>query len=116
MASGQEKGRAHGAENGRVLRPTVWRRQNRHIILGVSHSSNDPTQHRVFELWATFDAARGGWVAQIGEQDRNEQRGAWESRPSTAGEERVFPTAATCLGEAVATLIAMVDQGAAGDP
>src|SRR5829696_9223557 len=49
----------------------------RHILLGVSHASDDPARHRHFEIRATFDQAANGWVAQVAEQNRNEQPGAW---------------------------------------
>ena len=52
-------------------------RRPRHILLGVSHASNDPAQHRLFEIRATYDQAANGWVAQVAEQNRNEQPGAW---------------------------------------
>ena len=52
-------------------------RQTRHILLGVSHASDDPARHRLFEIRATYDQAANGWVAQVAEQNRNEQPGAW---------------------------------------
>ena len=52
-------------------------RRPRHILLGVSHASNDPARHRDFEIRATYDQAANGWVAQVAEQNRNEQPGAW---------------------------------------
>jgi hypothetical protein len=100
-------------EPGRVLRPQQWRPANRHIHLGVSHPSNDPSRHRDFEVRAVFDARAGGWVAHVGEQNLNEQRGQWHRLEQEHGR-RVFPTAAACLGEAVATIIATVDEEAEG--
>jgi hypothetical protein len=98
---------------GRVVRPAQWHRPDRHISLAVSHPSDDPSRHRVFEIRAAFDPAAGGWVAHIGEQDRNEQRGAWEPLFGTARQVRALPTAAACLGDAVAAIVAMVEQDAA---
>jgi hypothetical protein len=82
-------------------------------LLGVSHPSDDPSRHRVFEVRATFDAAAGGWVARVGEQDRNEQCGVWGPNLAPGGEVGVFATAAACLGDAVATIVALVDRDAA---
>jgi hypothetical protein len=84
----------------------------RHILLGVSHPTDDPRRHRIFEVRATYDATAGGWVAQVGEQDRNEQRGAWRSLRAPDGPATSFPTAAACLGAAVASIIATVDAEA----
>ena len=100
-------------QRGRVVRPAQWHRPDRHISLAVSHPSDDPSRHRVFEIRAAFDPAAGGWVAHVGEQDRNDQRGAWEPLSSAAHQTRAFPTAAACLGNAVAAIVAMVDQDAA---
>jgi hypothetical protein len=98
---------------GRVPRPITLRAPDRHILLGVSHPSDDPFKHRVFELRAAFDTARGGWVAHVGEQNHNEQRGDWLPLPAGGGEVRVFPTAAACLGDAVAIVIAAFDEDTA---
>jgi hypothetical protein len=90
------------------LRPQVLRPADRHIVLGVSHPSNDPVRHRTFEIRATYDMSTHGWIAHVGEQNLNEQRGAWapvasQDRPAT------FPTAAACLGHAVAEIVAAFD-------
>jgi hypothetical protein len=85
---------------------------DRHILLGVSHHTNDPARHRTFEIRASYDAARGGWVARVGEQNLNEQRGAWEPSLEDADARPVFLTAAACLGDAVATIVARVDHEA----
>ena len=55
-------------------------RESRHIVLGVSHSSDDPARHRNFEVRAVFDAMTRGWVARVAEQNRNEQRRSLGSR------------------------------------
>ena len=90
-------------------RPKVFRPADRHILVGVSHGSNDPARHRTFEIRATYDPTAHGWIAQVAEQNLNEQRGDWspltgDNRPSA------FPTAAACLGHAVAALVAEFDQ------
>jgi hypothetical protein len=88
-------------------------RHARHILLGVSHASDDPTQHRLFEIRAVYDQAANGWVAQVAEQNRNEQPGAWTPELMRNGlRSHVFPTAAACLGDAVTTLVALVDHEA----
>ena len=89
-------------------------RRDRHIRVGVSHPSDDPARHRVFEVRAAYDAAAGGWVARVGEQNPNEQLDGWGPRPDGGGRARAFPTAAACLGDAVAAVVAMVDREAAG--
>jgi hypothetical protein len=87
-------------------------RESRHILLGVSHSSNDPARHRSFEVRAVFDAMTRGWVARVAEQNRNEQPAVWGA--DLTGSERIptFPTAAACLGNAVTMIVAMVDREA----
>jgi hypothetical protein len=112
MGSGDDRHRGQRARKTTILRPAVWRPADRHILLGVSHPSDDPARHRVFEVRAVFDHDAGGWIAEVGEQNLNEQRGAWEALPSPEGVPRVFPTAATCLGAAVTTLIDTVDREA----
>jgi len=52
-------------------------------------------------------------VAQVAEQNRNEQPG--EGTPELLTDEiqsHVFPTAAACLGDAVTILITLVDREA----
>jgi hypothetical protein len=83
---------------------------DRHILIGISQPTNDPAQHRAFALRARHDAVAGGWVAEFGEQNRNDQIERWE--PAAAS--LVFPTAAACLGAAVTRLIEAVDWAAAG--
>jgi hypothetical protein len=88
-------------------------RRPRHILLGVSHASNDPARHRHFEIRATYDQAADGWVAQVAEQNRNEQPGAWAAEVLMDGiRSHVFPTAATCLGDAVTSIVTLFDQEA----
>ena len=60
------------------------------------------------------DLAVGGWVARVGKENSNEQLGPWGPRTGEGGRPRAFPTAAACLGDAVAALVAMVDREAGG--
>ena len=101
-----------GGRRGQIVRPVQLRPPDRQISLGVSQPSDDPSRHRVFEVRAVFDAMSRGWVAHVGERDRNEQRGAWGPLTGTDGQVRVSPTAAACLGNAVATIVAMTDRDA----
>ena len=110
MQSGQFTGR------GRMLRPRVWRPPDRHILLGISHASNDPSRHRTFEIHAAYGEETGDWSARVGEQNLNEQRGAWGPDLADAQCAQRFPTAAACLGDAVERLVAMVDQEAHDAP
>ena len=71
------------------------------------------TQHWLFEIRAVCDQEANGWVAQVAEQNRNEQPGAWTPELRTDGtRSHVFPTAAACLGDAVTTLVTLVDREA----
>ena len=112
MPSGRDNEETPPADRGRLLRPQAWRRADRHILLGVSHASNDPTRHRVFEVRAVFDDAAGGWVAHVAEQNLNEQRGDWGTLQRHDALTGVFPSAASCLGHAVTTVITLVDRDA----
>ncbi len=103
-------------ERGRMLRPEVWRPQDRHILVGISHPSDDPARHRIFEIRATYDAETGAWSARVGEQNLNEQRGDWEPELVDADGAPRFPTAAACLGDAVGRLMTIVDQDAQDVP
>lgn len=110
MRRGPDGNRAQSTGGGRVLRPNAWRPPDRHILVGVSHASGDPAHHRNFEIRASYDVVSGGWNARVGEQNLNEQRGDWDPPVTADGPPQIFPTAAACLGDAVARLIAMVDQ------
>lgn len=114
MRVGQDAPQAQGAGARPVLRPDAWRPADRHIRLGVSHPSNDPARHRVFEVRAVFDERCEGWVAQVGEQNLNEQRGEWAPLLPDAGWD-AFPSPAACLGHAVTIIVAAVDDEA-GEP
>ena len=107
---------AHVSDRGRMLRPEVWQSPDRHILLGISHPSDDPARHRTFEVRATYDVQTGEWSARVGEQNLNEQRGAWNAHRAEENGAPRFPTAAACLGDAVARLITMVDQEAQDRP
>jgi hypothetical protein len=99
-----------------MLRPDVWRLPDRHILVGISHPSDDPARHRIFEIRATYDAETGAWSARVGEQNLNEQRGDWEPELVDADGAPRFPTAAACLGDAVTRLMSIVDQDAQDVP
>ena len=87
---------------------------DRYIRLGVGHPSSDPARHRVFEVRATYSAEAGGWVARLGEQNVNEQLPGFGVRLLTGGRVRGFATPAACLGDAVATIVALVDAETGG--
>ena len=84
----------------------------RHIVLGITQPTGDPTQHRTFTLRARYDADAGGWTARVGEQNLNDQFDGWEPDSGAGGAPAVFPTAAACLGDAVTRLIQLVDRDA----
>ena len=115
---GGERGGHRGHAGGRGGREDGGgrRREDRHIRLGVGHPSDDPARHRVFEIRASYSAAAGGWVAQVAEQNANEQFQGWRERPEEGGREAAFPTPASCLGDAVAFIVAMVDREADDGP
>jgi hypothetical protein len=85
----------------------------RHILVGVSQPTDDPSQYRAFALWARFDAAASGWMAQFDEQNHNDQIDDSEPTEDALAAPPVFATAAACLGAAVARLIEQVDRDAA---
>jgi hypothetical protein len=87
-------------------------RESRYILLGVSHSSDDPARHRSFEVRAVFDTMTWGWAAHVAEQNRNEQGGVWGADLTDPERMPPFPTAAACLGNAVAMIVEMVDREA----
>jgi hypothetical protein len=82
-------------------------RASRHILVGVSHPSEDPTKHRVFEVRAVYDIAAGGWIAGVDEQNQNAQASPWLAWQTGDGQEQPFPTAAACLGHAVELIVGM---------
>ena len=89
-------------------------RRERSISVGVGHPSGDPARHRVFEIRASYDEAVARWVARVGEENANEQLDPWEAVPDLGGRPRAFPNPAACLGDAVTSLVAMVDRMADG--
>jgi hypothetical protein len=99
-----------------MLRPGVWHPPDRHILLGISHPSDDPARHRTFEIRATYNVETGDWSARVGEQNLNEQRGDWEPHRVDTNDAPRFLTAAACLGDAVTRLMTMVDQEAHDTP
>ncbi len=83
-------------------------RRDRHLRVGVSQPSGDPARHRSFEVRASYREGVG-WVAHVAEENLNDQPLA--DAVSLRGSDRAeaFPTAAACLGDAVAMLVRMVD-------
>lgn len=98
-----------------VQRPEIWRATDRHLLLGVSHPSDDPTRHRTFELRASYIVASNGWIARVAEQNVNEQRGDWERAAVSGDLALAYPTAAICLGRAVTWVLEAVDRDADED-
>ncbi len=90
------------------------RPKDRYLRVGVGHPSGDATLHRDFEVRASYNEGAGGWVAQVGEQNRNNQIDVWGPAPGD-GQERVFTTPAACLGYAVAGIVEMADAEAADE-
>lgn len=90
-------------------------RRDRHIRVGISHPSDNPARHRVFAVRASHDAAIGGWVARVGEENLNEKLAAWGARQRDERGPRAFPTPAACLGDAVAALVDLVDRETEGE-
>lgn len=90
------------------------RPKDRYLRVGVGHPSGDATLHRDFEVRASYNLGAGGWVAQVGEENRNHQIDVWGPAPG-GSQERVFATPAACLGNAVAGIVAMADAEAASE-
>ena len=112
MRSGPDCNPSASAASRRVRRPEHGHPPDRPILLGVSHPSDDPARHRVFAVRAGFDTNAEGWVAQVAEQDPNEQRGDWGETAHHGDRPTGFPTAATGLGDAVTMLVTAVDREA----
>jgi hypothetical protein len=87
---------------------------SRHIVVGVSDPSDDPSRHRVFEIRAVYDATAGGWIAGVDEQNANAQPEWWPRWQPGEGRAPASPTAAACLGRAVEIIVDMV-AGEASD-
>src|SRR5690242_3181887 len=83
---------------------------DRHLQLGISQPSDDPTQHHVYTVRAHYDLRAGGWVARVGAQTHNDQFAGWEPETDVDRARAVFPSAAVCLGAAAARLIEGVDR------
>lgn len=107
MPEHSEQGAADTSDRGKMLRPRVWRRPDRHVSLAISHASNDPARHRTFKIRASFDAERDGWQAFVSPHHHNEQYGEWSLLLGVNGQ--VFATPAACLGHAASVLIAAFD-------
>ena len=84
----------------------------RHIVVGISHPSNDPTRHRVFEVRAVPNGQDGGWVASCEEQNANAQPDRWPAWLPNDHRNHPFPTAAACLGNAVEFIVSTLAREA----
>jgi hypothetical protein len=83
---------------------------DRHIQVGISQSTDDPTQHHTYTVRARYHPAPGGWVARAGAQTHNDQFAGWDPESAADRARAVFPSAAACLGAAVTCLIEAVDR------
>ena len=101
-----------GDPGGTLEEPPASKGRVRHLRVGVSHPSDDPARHRSFEVRASYRAGVG-WVADLTEENLNDQ--LQSAAVSMRGTDHVeaFPTAAACLGHAVAMLVRTVDGDAA---
>ena len=93
-------------DRGKMLRPRVWRHPDRHVSVAISHASNDPSRHRAFKIRASYVAEGDGWHAFVSPHHHNEQYGEWTLLEEN---DRLFHTAAACLGHAASVLIAAFD-------
>ena len=84
----------------------------RHLRVGVSHPSGDPARHRAFEVRASYRAGIG-WVADLTEENLNDQLQVAAVSMQGTDHAEALPTAAACLGDAVAMLVRTVDDDAA---
>jgi len=89
-------------------------RQERHLRVGVSHPSGDPARHRAFDVRASYKEGIG-WVADLAEENLNDQLRSGTVVLRGVDRAEGFPTAAACLGDAVAMLVRMVDGDAADE-
>lgn len=110
---GNDDATAASGDRGKMLRPQVWGRPDRHIMVAISHASNDPARHRTIQIRASFDAERNGWRAYVSPQDLNDQYGEWSWLPGTL--DQSYATVAECLGQAVTELISAFDAGTLAD-
>lgn len=104
--------RRTAAGNGSAARR--GRPKDRYLRVGVGHPSGDATLHRDFVVRASYNVGAGGWVAQVGEENRNHQIDVWGPAPG-GSREQVFATPAACLGNAVASIVAMTDAEAVAE-
>jgi hypothetical protein len=86
---------------------------DRHLQVGISQPTDDPTQHHTYTVRAHYDPAAGGWAARVGPQTHNDQFAGWDPQSAADRARAVYPSAAACLGAAVTRLIEAVDQAAA---
>jgi len=113
MSGVEDATAAVSSDRGKMLRPQVWRRPDRHVMVAISHASNDPALHRTVQIRASFDMERNGWRAHISPQDHNDQYGDW-SLLLNAGDP-LYATAAACLGHAVTELVSAFDGEAVAE-
>jgi hypothetical protein len=85
--------------------------RHRHVAVGISHPSDDPARHRNFGVVADYREGVG-WVAHLTEDDHNDQPRMEPVGLHAPDRSTAFPTAAECLGDAVAMLVRMVDGDA----
>lgn len=80
----------------------------RHIVVGISDPSDDPSRHRTFQIAAVYDARVDAWHAAITEENANAQPGPWQQRSDAQRQTAVASTAAACLGRAVELIVSVV--------
>jgi|SRR5689334_617730 len=83
---------------------------DRHLQVGISQPTDDPTKHHTYTVRARYDPAAGGWVARAGAQTHNDQFAGWDLESEADRARAVFPSAAACLGATVTRLIEEVDR------
>lgn len=83
-------------------------RAARHIVVGISDPSDDPSRHRTFHIAAVYDALAKGWRAAITEENANAQPGPWRQQSDAHHQAVVASTAAACLGQALEMVVSVV--------
>jgi hypothetical protein len=67
----------------------------------------------VFEVRAVPHDTADGWIANVEEQNANAQPDRWPAWRPQERRDRLFPTAATCLGDAVEFIVSTLAREAA---
>lgn len=88
----------------------------RHIVVGISDPSDDPSRHRVFQISAVYDATAQGWRAAITEENANAQPGPWLRQSAVSDRAPMAPTAPACLGRAVELIVSVIANDADRPP